>query len=99
MNQNRKRCWVAVPLAVLLGAASIEQSAAIADTPAETEAIEKIEEAGGTVTRGRYKGQPAVRVVLQGAQIGDEDLGLVKPFENLANLELKAAEITDAGMK
>ena len=91
MNQNRRLPWAVILLVMFLARVAWIPAAAAADTPAEMEAIQKIEEAGGKVTRGRYKGEPAIRVDLHGTQACDDHLSLLEPLKNMTVLDLAGA--------
>ena len=73
-------------------------SISLAEPLSESEAIEQIALVGGTVERNEFKpGQPVTAVKMNGERVSDEYFELLPVFEQLTNVNLDRAGITNAG--
>jgi internalin A len=70
------------------------------DTLDEARAIEKIELLGGKVTRDEsLPARPVIGVSFErNYKFGDKYIHLLRPFKNLATLNLIGTQITDSGL-
>ena len=89
-----------MPDAVRAGIRAIRQEEALAELYAqEGEAIEKIEEIGGTVREiALNDDRKEVDFHLSGKELTDEGLSYVRYIEKMITLHLKHTKVTDAGM-